>query len=106
MSSAALVTCVMPTAERRPFVPHAVACFRHQDHPNLELLVIDDGDDSVADLMPPDPRIRYVRQEPRLTIGVKRNLMCNLAAGDIIVHWDDDDWSASWRVRYQVDALE
>jgi hypothetical protein len=69
------------------------------------LLVLDDGADSVEALVPAHARIRYVRHPTRLAIGTKRNLMCELAAGDIIVHWDDDDWSAPWRVSYQVDAL-
>jgi hypothetical protein len=28
-----------------------------------------------------------------------------VASGDIIVHWDDDDWYAPWRVRYQIQSL-
>ena len=27
-------------------------------------------------------------------LGAKRNLACELARGEIIVHWDDDDWMA------------
>ena len=29
-----------------------------------------------------------------------------MARGQIIAHWDDDDWSAPWRLGYQVAALE
>lgn len=105
MSGGPSVTCVMPTCDRRRFVPHAVEWFLRQDYGRLELLVLDDGADPVADLMPDDGRVRYVRREARLPIGAKRNLMAELAAGDIIVHWDDDDWSAPWRVTYQVAAL-
>jgi hypothetical protein len=25
--------------------------------------------------------------------------------GDVILHWDDDDWYASWRVQYQVEQM-
>ena len=103
--SAPLVTCVMPTCNRRRFVPHAIDCFLRQDYPNLELLVVDDGADEVGDLMPADPRVRYVRLPCRQQIGAKRNVACDLAAGDIIVHWDDDDWSADQRVSEQVTAL-
>jgi len=38
-------------------------------------------------------------------VGAKRNLACDLANGDIIVHWDDDDWMADWRLSYQVEQL-
>ncbi|MGH9945399.1 MAG: glycosyltransferase, partial [Pyrinomonadaceae bacterium] len=37
----------------------------------------------------------------RLSIGAKRNLACRFAEGEIIAHWDDDDWYAPDRLRYQ-----
>jgi O-antigen biosynthesis protein len=100
-----LVSCIMPTADRRVFVPQAIQCFLRQDYPNCELIIVDDGTDRLADLMPSDPRIRYVRLEGKHTIGAKRNLACKEAKGEIIVHWDDDDWMASWRLSYQVTSL-
>ena len=45
------------------------------------------------------------RLDRRLTIGAKRNIGCEMARGPVIAHWDDDDWVADWRLRYQVDAL-
>lgn len=100
-----LVSCVMPTHNRRAFVPQAIRYFLRQDLTDSELIVVDDGTDPVADLIPDDPRIRYVGLPERHTIGQKRNIGCAQAWGEIIVHWDDDDWMASWRLRYQVDAL-
>jgi hypothetical protein len=100
-----LVSCVMPTADRRRFVPRAIALFLAQDYPDRELLIVDDGADRVEDLVPEDPRVRYVALERRLVLGAKRNLACEQARGDLIVHWDDDDWSAPWRLRYQVEQL-
>jgi len=98
-------SCVMPTCNRRPFVRFAVADFLCQDYPDLELIVLDDGTDAVGDLMPADNRIRYIRLDRKHTIGAKRNLACEEARGDVIVHWDDDDWAAPWRVSHQVAAL-
>jgi glycosyltransferase involved in cell wall biosynthesis len=100
-----LVSCLMPTANRRAFVPRAIAQFLAQDYASRELLVVDDGEDRVADLVPADPRVRYVALARRTVLGAKRNLACEAARGEILVHWDDDDWSASWRVRYQVEQL-
>ena len=101
-----LVSCIMPTRDRRPFVGRAVAQFLAQDYPNLELIVVDDGSDPIGDLLPDDPRIRLLRSERRLSVGAKRNLACETAAGDVLIHWDDDDWMAPWRVSYQVSELE
>jgi len=105
MRAATFVSCLMPTADRIPFVRQTVAQFLRQDYFDCELLVLDDGAQSVEDLIPDDPRVRYVREARKSPIGVKRNRACELARGDVIVHWDDDDWNAPWRVRYQVEQL-
>jgi ADP-heptose:LPS heptosyltransferase/glycosyltransferase involved in cell wall biosynthesis/SAM-dependent methyltransferase len=101
-----LVSCIMPTADRRHFVPGAIRLFLAQDRADKELIILDDGADAVADLVPADPRIRYLRETPRAPVGAKRNRACVAARGDIIVHWDDDDWYAPWRLSYQVRALQ
>ena len=100
-----LVSCIMPTYNRRAFVPHAVQGFLRQDYPHTELVVLDDGTDPIADCLPDDPRLRYIRLDRQSTIGAKRNRACTEARGDFIVHWDDDDWYPSWRLRVQVRAL-
>ena len=55
------VTCIMPTADRRAFVPRAIELFLRQDYPRAELLILDDGADAIEDLVPVCDRIRYVR---------------------------------------------
>ena len=100
-----LVTCIMPTFNRRAWVPLAIKYFQRQDFTKAELLILDDGTDPVADLIPPDQRIRYVRLENKMILGAKRNLACQMALGEIIVHWDDDDWCAPRRLTYQLSQL-
>ena len=104
-AGAPLVTCVMPTYNRRPFIERAIRYFQRQTYPSLELLILDDGTDSIRDLVPEDPRIRYVRLDGRRTIGAKRNLGCEEARGEYIAHWDDDDWYPPDRIAIQVEAL-
>jgi glycosyltransferase involved in cell wall biosynthesis len=99
------VSCIMPTADRREFVTQAIRCFLRQDYPHAELLIVDDGVHPVADCVPPNDRLRYVRLDARHTVGAKRNLACTQASGDLILHWDDDDWYPSSRIRRQVAAL-
>ena len=103
---APLVSCVMPTADRRRHVARAIAYFLRQDYANRELVVLDDGHDRVQDLMPDDPRVRYIALDGRLMLGEKRNRACELARGEIIVHWDDDDWQAPHRLSYQASELQ
>jgi hypothetical protein len=105
MDSEPFVSCIMPTCNRRAFVPRAIQYFLRQDYPQRELIILDDGSDPVGDLIPADERIRYIRMEKRLTLGAKRNLACEQARGDLLMHWDDDDWHAPRRITYQVEAL-
>lgn len=100
------VSCVMPTYNRRAFIPHAIRYFLRQDYPYKELIIIDDGTDNIADLVPDDPSIRYYALQRKITLGAKLNLACEHARGSVIVNWDDDDWYAPGRLTYQVQALE
>jgi len=100
------LSAIMPTADRRRFVPDAIAAFLAQGRDDSELVILDDGGDRVADLVPEDPRIRYFREIPRRALGDKRNRLCELARGDIILHWDDDDWHAPDRIARQLAAIE
>jgi glycosyltransferase involved in cell wall biosynthesis len=101
-----LVSCLMPTADRRYHVERSIRYFLRQDHPLRELIVLDDGHDRVDDLIPDGAGVRYVELERPRILGAKRNLGCEAACGDVIVHWDDDDWMAPHRLRYQVAELE
>lgn len=101
----ALVSAIMPTADRRRYIPDAIRRFLAQDYPDKELIIVDDGDDPVGDLVLKDPQIRYVFDKPRRLLGDKRNFCCQLAHGEVIAHWDDDDYYASWRLTRQVNEL-
>jgi glycosyltransferase involved in cell wall biosynthesis len=68
----------------------------------LEWVIVDDGSDPVEDLLPTDPRIHYYYESPKKTHGEKMNRCCELATGEIVIVWDDDDWYASDRVSRQV----
>lgn len=100
------VSCLMPTYNRRPFVARAIRFYQQQDYPDRELLILDDGEDRVEDLVPPDdPSIRYLRLDHRATIGTKRQIACEHADGEVLMQWDDDDWFGPTRVARQVAPL-
>src|SRR5689334_12979542 len=99
------ISCIMPTYNRREYIPRAIQYFLRQDYANRELIIVDDGSDPISDLIPPDPSIRYIRLDTRHSIGAKRNMACEAARGEVIAHWDDDDWHAPHRLRYQAEAL-
>ena len=107
LSEFPLVSAIMPTHNRRDYVPQAIASFLSQTYPNKELIVVDDGQDRVSDLLAAaaDKGLVYVGIPERRTIAAKRNLACSHALGEIIMHWDDDDWSAPGRMADQVERL-
>jgi glycosyltransferase involved in cell wall biosynthesis len=105
MRDSALVSCIMPTRNRRHLVGQALAYFLRQDYPRKELIVVDDGDDCIVDILPVDPRVRYIRLAGKTPLGTARNLACQASRGDLIAHWDDDDWMAPDRLSVQVAAL-
>lgn len=100
----------MPTANRRALLPLALHCFNNQTWPDRELVIVDDGQDCVEDLVIASgmSKIRYCRLEQArcVDIGTKRNWCCQLAHGDVIIHWDDDDWFSPGRIKDQVEQLE
>jgi hypothetical protein len=97
-----LVSCIMPTADRPEFAAQAIRCFARQEYPRRELIVIDDGQHSVADLTHNQPNVRYIRLARRQSCGAKRNIACEAARGEICIQWDDDDWSGPGRIDRQV----
>ena len=101
-----LVSCIMPTCNRRAFIPYAIQYFLRQDYENKELIIIDDGTDKIADLVPDTPAIRYFYLDNKINLGAKLNLACKYARGTIIANWDDDDWYAERRLKYQVSVLQ
>jgi glycosyltransferase involved in cell wall biosynthesis len=105
MTATPFISCLMPTRDRRQFVARAIDYFLRQDYVQSELIIGDDGSDSVADLVNGHPRIRYLRTPAGLSLGAKRNLLCNAAQGEILLHQDDDDWLAPWRISYQVGEI-
>ena len=68
------------TRNRRRFVGQAILYFIRQDYTDKELVIVDDGEDSVGDLAPADDRVRYVRLERRLSLGEKRNLAIEVSS--------------------------
>lgn len=101
------ISCLMPTRGRHHLLPRALQCFLAQDVADAELVIV--SEDGVPDTLAAalaGGRVRHVPCPPGLTLGAKRNLACRAARGDILVHWDDDDWQSPQRLQRQLAALE
>ncbi len=101
-----LISALMPTYNRREFIPRAMRCFLSQDYPNLELIILDDGTDPIKDLLPDDPRIKYFHEPGKALHGAKMNRCFEVSHGEIGIVWDDDDWYPANRISRQVQPFE
>lgn len=101
-----LVTCIMPTRNRPDFVKRSIELFHAQDYPRKELLILEEESHSVDDTTT-DFDVVYEWNDVVMfqSIGAKRNAMCDYASGDLIAHWDDDDWQSPRRLSTQVEAM-
>lgn len=105
------VSVLTPTYNRRKFIPAAIQCFKAQSYPQdrMEWVILDDGTDKVGDLFAASglKNVRYVAvpEGEKVKIGRKRNMINELAKGEICVAWDDDDYYPPDRVKKAVTKL-
>lgn len=100
------VTCIMPTADRRQFVAAAIQVFLKGTTRTENWRSSATGTTKSRTLFRAISKSRTSLRRSARGWGNKRNLACEAALGDINVCWDDDDWHASWRLRYRVNVLE
>jgi len=100
------VSCIMPTKDRPNFVELSIQHFLNQDYRNVELIIVDDGIDSVRKVLPDHHRLKYFYTKPFKSLGLKRNFACERAQGEIIMHWDDDDYYEHDWISKQIMFLE
>jgi len=100
-----LVSAIMPTRGRQAWAHQALECFLAQTYPEKELIILDDDEERSF----PEPRrysnVRYFWESSK-PIPCKRNRAIELSSGDIIMHFDSDDWSSPERMADQVERLE
>lgn len=107
MTARPLVSIVTPSWGRESFLPLAHARVQAQTYPEIEWLVFDDSPRPCAYLQErAGPRLKYIYSPSRFAIGEKRNILAEQSSGDIIVHFDDDDFYAPSYVERMVEALD
>ena len=104
-----IVCAVMLTRDRPEMAARAVRCFRAQTYANKRLLILDNGDEPYPHKGTVDATYYHMRQCGD-SVGQLRNWAnqevrpCTRA--DVIIHWDDDDWSHPNRMAEQVALLQ
>lgn len=98
------VSCLM-VASRPTFLQGAIRMWALQSWRNRELIIVwDDGRPMPP--IPDHPDIKLIKAPAwAQSIGAKRNLGIQEAQGDFIMHWDDDDLHAPYRIERAVHAM-
>ncbi|MBT8368757.1 MAG: glycosyltransferase, partial [Deltaproteobacteria bacterium] len=104
-SETPLISCVIATHDRPGFLRQAIRCFLRQTYEQSELIVVDDGDQSVEELCAGLYRVRYIRLNNLTSLGSKLNIGIRHAQGSIIQKIDDDDYYHSDFLKKAVGAL-
>lgn len=103
------VSCLIVTANRRELLKRSLYSYKNQTYPNTELVVVDNGHETVKDLLSDfeKDRVQYVRIEPSPDniLGDLRNISIEHATGDYLTCWDDDDWFHPNRIKVQLSVL-
>lgn len=113
MSTAPLVSVLMPAHNSGRFIDAAIASILEQSYTNLELVVLDDGslDDSAARAAAwaaRDSRVRALRNDGNRGVAYTRNRLFQLASrtSQYFAIMDSDDISMSDRIAHQVAFLD
>ena len=100
-----LITCLTSTYGRLSKLNEAVSCFLDQDYENKKLIILNNHPTPlICDL----PQIIVYNEPIYPTLGDCRNRLIELADGDFIRTWDDDDlympWTLSQGIKYIKDS--
>jgi glycosyltransferase involved in cell wall biosynthesis len=107
------VSILTPTYCRREYLPLLIEFVKAQNYDlkKCEWVILDDSPESNADLFvdlvnSKTIKVRYCHYvDGRLTIGSKRNMLNELAEGEIMIAFDDDDYHTPDRVGHTVAML-
>ncbi len=102
------ISIIIPTQHRTHLLPAIIDCFNKQTWWNKELLIFDDtpnGQSAIAQLQNKYPNVILLHIEETCSIGSKRNQLIQKASGELIAHFDDDDYYAPTYIETLAKAL-
>ena len=101
------VSIITLLSGRRKFLPLLKSCVAAQTYPTdlIEWVIIDDGDQDLGELFA-GSRELYIRCNKRLNIGRKRQYGCDVASGEFLFFFDDDDLHFPHRIERCVAKLQ
>jgi len=86
-----LVSIILPTYNRLHFLHERLNEIYKQKYENYEVIIINDGGESIADLMPRSFQVRLIElHKNSQTVSIPRAIGISRAYGEFICHADDD----------------
>jgi hypothetical protein len=103
-----LVSVLVPTFNRRRYLPEALRSILAQTYPHFEAVVVNDGGEPVRDIVESlnDPRIVLVERRENRGKAASLNEALGRARGKYVAYLDDDDRYYPAHLGCLVDALE
>lgn len=101
------ISIITPTKDRHEHLRLLYEVIKAQTYQNWEWLIYDDSwknSDYFANLN--DNRVNYHYEASDVTIGMKRNELIKKSTGELIVHFDDDDYYSPIYLAYAAHCLE
>lgn len=101
-----LCSVICPTRDRRQYIPHVVAQFLAQTHPQKELIFVNGGE-PIGDLIAGIEGVRCIDKRSSETTAAGRiaealNIGAQTARGEYCFRFDDDDLQAPDRIEKQL----
>lgn len=99
------VSCLCVTKNRVDMLKRAIECFSKQTYKLRELIIMVPADDETTlkymETVVQDNIFWHI-DDPKLTLGERRNLSLENAHYDHVMIWDDDDWYSNYRIQVAV----
>lgn len=107
------ISIIMATFNRTHFIVETLNSIQNQTFNNFECLIIDDGStDNTVEVITPflenDKRFKYYKRTANYNKGLpgSRNYGLDLAKGDFIIFFDDDDYVHSKNLETNIKVLQ
>lgn len=84
------LSVIVPTGDRAILLNRCLAQLERQSFRDFEAVIVDGGRRSLP--TPSYPNVRYFRVDSGTTVGDRRNIAVENARGELVAHFDDDDF--------------
>jgi len=103
-----IVSIIVPTYNRRNFLPINLKSLLNQTYKNIEIIVVNDYGEDVSDIINGfnDNRIKYIVNEKNLGLAGSRNVGIQHSIGKWISTIDDDDGATEIFVETMLKVLD